>query len=351
MGTGSRTGFLRYGLAIVGLAAGMAAAGRVQTQAEPPTGDAGVTVRSERSGREIVRLDPATGRGRTIYRAQGLIAWHTVQVGPGGRIAFVEGGEAFDAPSRLVVLDAAGAVVHRSRVADVREIAWCCGANEVAVITGRRVEGGIGFRPGGVSIIDVATGEQRPVDGVADAYRLRWVPAHGALYLHVLAPDGQPQVYRYDPAAGRATATPHHAIDFSPDGRYYVQASPEVEGFRVFCTRDGVEVTSRLRLPPEVGPYDRPEWSPDADHALVFSRVTYPLPRSDGAAPAVVAVTPEMEAAAQGRIWAVDVESGAVVRSMDGRLDPAWRTGAAALPVTRNGRVELLRPLGQRERR
>lgn len=341
-------GFLRYGLALAGLAAGVATAGMVSTQPEPAA-DA-VTVRAERGGREIVRLDPATGRTRTIYRARGRIDWHTVQVGPGGRIAFVEGGEAFDAPSRLVVLDAEGATVHRSRAADVREIAWCCGQNQVAVITGPRVEG-IGFRPEGVSIADVVTGELRRVDGIPGARRLRWVPAHGALYAGVAAPDGEPRVYRYDPAAGHASATPHHAVDFSSDGRYYVEASPEVAGFRVFCTRDGAEVTSRLRLPPEVGPYDRPVWSADADHVLVFSRVTYPRTQPDGAGPGAVAVTPEMEAAARGRIWAVDAESGAVVRSMDGWVDSAWRTGAAALPVTRGRRVELLRPVGQRERR
>lgn len=335
--------YLRYGLVAVGVAAGVATAGLVSTQSEPP-----VTVRTQERGREIVRLDPGTGRGRSVYRSPGAIAWHTVQVGPRGRVAFVEGENSFEGATSLVVLDAAGTPVHRTDAGNVREVAWCCGEDRVAMITGTRQEGGIGYRPEGVSIVDLSTGRQERVEGIPNPYLLRYVPAHRALYVQVLAQDDQPQVYRYDPATGRAAPTTHKAADFSPDGEYYLDWSPEIEGFRVYRTRDDVEVTAQLRLPRELGPNDRPEWSPDAHHALVFNQVTYP---TDGQTAAVIAITPAMEAAARGQIWVVDVESGSVVQSLAGKLDPEWRSNAAALPVTRNGRVELLRPVGQRNAR
>ena len=339
--TRGRLDSLRYGLALAGAVAGVTTASLLSTQSQPP-----VTVRAQQE-REIVRLDPASGRGQPIYRSGGVIETHTLRVGPQGRVAFAEGAEEWGAPTSLTVIDGQGAAVHRSEGKNVRQLAWA-GEHQVAVITGPQVEGGIGFKPEGVSLIDVRTGLEQRVPGIPMPYLLQYVPAHGALYVRVLAEPEAPQVYRYDLASGQVTPTTHQAAEFSPDGEYYVESDPGADRFRVYRTRDDADVTEQLRLPDDLAPGDRGRWSPDAGHALVFGKVTYPQASPQDVARGVALVTPAVDAAARGRVWVVDAESGAVLQTINGRLETHWRTNAPALPVNRNGRVELLRPVGER---
>ncbi|MFQ6047528.1 MAG: hypothetical protein ACE5PT_14415 [Gemmatimonadales bacterium] len=159
------------------------------------------------------------------------------------------------------------------------------------------------------------------------------------------------RVYRYDARTGTVSITPHHGVFFSPDKMYYFDASREEGGFRLFRAENDQDVTEGLELSPEqvmYGPVGG--WMPGEDHVLVFreyvAKPTQPeRPPGRGIVPARPSGSRNPSRVGERPLarWnvAIDAATGEVVYRFQGAVE-ALRTNVSALPVERNGRVELV---------
>ncbi len=301
----------------------------------------------------VVVRDPRLHTDRDIYRSDGTIPGE-VTLSPDGRyIALIEVvGQERHPEKRLVILDLSGKIVRTIADKPIARHSWC-GGGRIAVILGRDVEEGIGFMPEGVSVVDVLTGVEQRLEGVALPYQMHWAQFDSSLYIMAFSPRGArgpaavPPVYRYHAPTGNLSLTTRRGVFFSPDGLYYYDPSVEGSGLRLYRTSDNQDVTEHLQLPRE-RVRDGPEfgWMPSTGHALLFIDRT-PRPEQQPGQPResfrpmgrnVPQVYPDR--------WnlVVDAETGQVVDRLQGDLGAGWKTNAAALPVERRSGIDLIPP-------
>jgi murein endopeptidase len=191
--------------------------------------------RSTDDRRTILRGDPATRQAAVLYRSAKDVIFE-LAVSADNRFTaalestdgIVEEGEyAVPPKNELVVLNADGQVVRRVQ-ADVQEYRFSPDGQKIAYLTGTYYEGGVGFAPEGVFILDIASGATERVNA-ENVYDLEWGPAgEGTLMLRALAAAPDRRVLRYDARSRRLSAEPSGAFQLSPDGQFFVKQPHEL---------------------------------------------------------------------------------------------------------------------------
>jgi hypothetical protein len=242
----------------------------------------------------------------------------------------------------VVVLDARGdliALVEKN----VQRFTFCCGPDKLALVLGETREGGeFGFTPEAALVVDIRTGEETPVD-VPAPYGLSWASFDSSLYIQSRPSEG-PVVYRYEPGSGSLSVTSHRGVQFSPDGKYYLD-DPSEDRFRLYRSDDDRDVTTNL--PTRFRGFWSTGWVPGAGHILVFSEADAPSPPRKLAPPAgrrrdvVISGTPDRR---HLRNYFVDAETGQVIDTSRGEWLRGWSTNANAVLVSAQEGIRLLRP-------
>lgn len=161
----------------------------------------------------------------------------------------------------LVLISLEGTVL--AKLNFVYRYAWNPAGSQLAHLTGRYHEGGLGFLSTGLWIYDL--GQRQATKVAPTGYDLYWSRHDGALYVYNL--NAPSPVGRYDPAAGAVLPTLLKGSRLSPDGRHYFPLTFETE-FRIFSLPGHQDSTRRHPIFQEYKFID-PVWSPDGQ-ALVF---------------------------------------------------------------------------------
>ena len=191
----------------------------------------------------VLRISLRTGGRDTISISDHYIPTHTLRVSSTGElVGFLEKvGKDFFASTRLVITDPAG---ERIRVINqnVQRFEFCCGHDKVAIIEGQTAEGGYGFIPEELVVVDVA-GNRTPI-GVPNPYELSWSAFDSSLYIKSISREGA-QVYRFHAPSGELSLTRHRGVQLSPDGKYYLDPAV-TDPSRLFRTEDDINLTGTL---------------------------------------------------------------------------------------------------------
>lgn len=182
-------------------------------------------------------VDRSTGVAREVYRVQRDYGFD-LKVAPSGRLAaFLEitrgatdRGEFIRLPrNRLVVITPEGRLVAEFEE-DVRKFTWCCGGDLIAAIVGKYHEGGVGFAPDGVLLLNPETASITELDIPPYPYRIHWAGFDSSLYFVGARLQNQRGVVRYHVPSGALSGTPYRGIRFSPSGRYYLHEDDAGDG-------------------------------------------------------------------------------------------------------------------------
>jgi len=278
---------MRPRLVPLALAAALAVAGAAlaQERAAPAL----VVKRDDTNAKRVLRGDMAGGRVVGFYETR-RDAVDDLQVAAGNtfvllleRTAGVLGEEdyAVQPTSRLVVLDAAGRAKHT--VEHVWHYALSPDGRRAAIITGRHYEGGVGFAPEGVAILNLASGARTPVPADPAPFELSWLATgeEEALYMRVALPGSPVATLRYDLGTRRVSHSDRLAFHFSPDGEFYLV--PPHEAVEAGLCDPGSAADSCLRVVERASGRRVPQfesrtlgtvvgWAYDTGHALLFTR-------------------------------------------------------------------------------
>ena len=139
-------------------------------------------------------------------------------------------GYIYDIPpkNRLIILNSDGNIV-RVINDDVRKYTWCPDENKIAYITGTYKEGGFGFTPSGIYILNISTGKKFKIQNIAYPHRLHWLKTNkeNSIYVKTMNVDPKKRILRYNLNKKRVEITYVKSIHFSPDGKYYAVFSGE----------------------------------------------------------------------------------------------------------------------------
>ena len=289
--------------------------------------------------RVVMVFDPATRSERTLYETtlQGVT---TASVSPSSDyVAFLEvapgrvaGGAYVDPPrSELVVLTGRGDEV--ARLSDVHRYSWCCGQHGVAYVTGEYYEGGVGFRPGSTHWIDLRTRASEELPGPPAPVEIGWAHFDSAIYVRNLSPVNGVRVFRYRRSLRTLEETPYRAMDFSPDGRFYLSHPTDGDPvLRLFETATNREVAL-----PDTQHYGIPlEWLGTAGShlLLVRVRVEYQEPPRDR----FVRLASSTETVAEA---IYDAGQRRVVRRLDAAVS-SWKTSRGTVVLQRGSGIAVV---------
>lgn len=236
----------------------------------------------------LLRGNLATDRVTELYRSP-LDVISTLQVAPKGRLLAAIETQVDDDYStvprnHLVLLDAVGQVVHRVD-RDVQTYTFSPDGQKLAYVVGRWFEGGVGFLPEALYVLDLGSWQEHAVPEVTSPYALHWLRTEDedaifARTLGGLPGSGLPGgVMRYDVRRNEAQVEPTGAFHLSPDGLYYFKRTDELiaEGRCARQQKTCVEVYERqsgqqiaLAGLPQHG--EVVDWVYDQSHLLLFSR-------------------------------------------------------------------------------
>ena len=149
--------------------------------------------------------------------------------------------------ARLLLLNLNGEVLHR--IPGVRRYAWSPEGDQIAYITGRFTEDGVGFETTGAWLYDIESKQATQIhEGGLD---IQWALWDNNVYIYDPANEEFPEsiVYRFDVAEGSAGRTSFKGIYFSPDGTYYYDPGYDAASIRIFRTQTGEQVSVDLSLP------------------------------------------------------------------------------------------------------
>lgn len=238
--------------------------------------------------RTLLRGDWTNDRVSVLYRsAKDVVS--NVRVHPKGHlIAAIE--TAVDATyaspprNRLIVLNPQGQVVHRVD-RDVQNYTFSPDGNHLAYVVGPWYEGGVGFLPEALFILDLATQKEQRVPDISAPYALHWLQTddEDAIFTRTLDRRPENRVMRYDLRQQRAQAEPSGAFHLSPDGRYFLRRAEALIAEGRCHRRSGLclEVIERssgqvVALPEDLLEDDRrrldAEWVYGRGHLLLISR-------------------------------------------------------------------------------
>ena len=133
---------------------------------------------------------------------------------------------------------------------DVRKFSWSPDGQKIAYITGTYVEDSdIGFRTTGVGIFDLKERTKKQIkkdfphrtlkDFEGGGYEIKWAKHDNNVYIRDF--DYLDGIYRYNTKTGKSEKVDYRGINFSPDGKYYI------EGVHLYLTSTNEDITSRLK--------------------------------------------------------------------------------------------------------
>ncbi|MBI4538134.1 MAG: hypothetical protein HY704_01320 [Gemmatimonadetes bacterium] len=210
--------------------------------------------------------------GRTLYRTRpGAIS--SLSVAPSQQhVAFLErSAPTAAARNALVVLDLAGREVLRD-TGSVQRYTWA-GSGRIATVAGEPREGGVGFDPLALSLLELGAAGQPlrriQIEAPAPVYEVEWATFDSALYVETLYPVDGATILRYDPRSNRFEPTRHRDLNFSPSGRFYLNLPDERHPeLGVYDARSEREVA----IPDSLGVPTR--WVYDTGDHLLLARGT-----------------------------------------------------------------------------
>ena len=164
-------------------------------------------------------MAPSGDRLAFLAWKQGVVSGHDYVVPP--------------APT-LMIIDTAGQTL--ASVAEVQRYAWC-GPTCVVYITGRYEESHFGFRPHGMGLLNVATGETTALPAPPYPIGLTWAAFDSAAYVKNRPRRGEASIYRLEIGAGEIRPTAFKDHLFSPTGRYYLYRPDLADTLVVYETR------------------------------------------------------------------------------------------------------------------
>jgi hypothetical protein len=231
------------------------------------------TVVKRAGPRSVVRVASDGSVADTLYTSEAVSVSY-LTVSPSGRfLGLLETTDLTSRSHRLVVLDASGDVRHVVPH-DAQRYVWCCGGEQLAVITGQYREDPLGYTPTGAYLIDVLTGIERRLEVPEGVYEVTWAPFDGALYFKTFPPVSK--VIRYDPGTGTSRSTDYLDFAFSASGAYYLQyiGDPALgrHGWHIYERATGREVPL-----PDASLGAIEGWVFDEGDYLKLKRVRYPV--------------------------------------------------------------------------
>jgi hypothetical protein len=247
----------------------------------------GVSKRLEDKNR-LYRMDLTTGKTRMIYEA-GADYLDSIKVSPSDTIIALLVSYAGVTPpgehdysvlprNLLVFVDPEGNEI-ATLDEDVRSFSFSPEGERVAYIAGTHHEGGLGFHATGVGIFDLRRLQKTPIvrDFLEDTAQNRESTGHDVTWarhdslIYVRDFGYRSGNYRYDPRLGKSERVNCYAVDFSPDGEFYIQQPVEGLDLRVFRTSTNEDVTERMKRRSSGYPgYIRIEWVFDRGHLAHF---------------------------------------------------------------------------------
>lgn len=249
------------------------------------THDGPLIVKRHSDKRTLLRGDLVTGRTQVLYRSR-LDVLSTIRVAPRGRFTAVletAVNETYERPPRnqLVLLDATGQPAHRVE-RDVQTYVFSPDGKQLAYVVGRWYEGGVGFVPTALYILDLDTWQERRVPEVTSPYDLHWLQteAEDVLLSRTLGEQPPGRVVRYDVRRRRASVDPSGDFHLSPDGRYVLKRADELIAEGRCNTDQDVCVQVRERQSGRIvdlvdlphGAAHPVDWVYDRGHLLLLSR-------------------------------------------------------------------------------
>jgi hypothetical protein len=198
-------------------------------------------------GNTVEILDLRKGQWHRVYRSSSWGLTDLTVAPSGDRLALlswtegVVSGHDYSVPPspELVVLDTLGRKL--AAVPKVQRYDWC-GPGCLIYITGEYEESDIGFLPGGVGMLDVATGKTTALPAPSSPTGITWGKIDSAAYVKNAGGPGEARIYRIDIV--RRTMAPTELLDhqFSPTGRYYLHRPVGADSFAVYETRTNAPV-------------------------------------------------------------------------------------------------------------
>jgi Tol biopolymer transport system component len=180
--------------------------------------------------------------------------------------------------NNLVICDTAGVVLF-SIDDDVRKLSWSPDGHKIVYITGSYYEGGIGFRADGLYVVDLLDGIRKPItkdfqhdsikDYLGQGYDVNWSPHDSNVYVREFESCGGN--YMYDTKTGKTRQVPYKGINFSPNGKYYLEVNSEDDN-RVYETATNRNLSDTVKTAMPLIP---DSWVPDRNHHLLFGTTTY----------------------------------------------------------------------------
>lgn len=316
---------------------------------------------------QIYKMDPTSGQQAPIFRPN--YEWYyerSLSVSPNDTFfAFIERkrGEFYTQEAArqgrydvlpklyLRIINYKGELTQT--IEDAQRYVWSRDGNEVVYITGSYYEGGVGFSPRGVRILNVLTGEKKEIKDFPiphGPYALHWPKFENAIYIKNLASVAGEKVYyttskgerkfyfkdgkrviRYDCQTGQLSITDYKDIHFSPDGNYYIHFPDEVDlNFKLYRVKTNKDITDYL--PNNLG--SPSGWVFNYGHFLLFIKKEV-ITETEGTGKAKRIVSQEIR---NVQNFIFDVENKKVIEEFDGQIS-SWIGNGNKLVVEREGKI------------
>jgi len=204
-------------------------------------------------GNTVELLDLRKSQWHRVYQSPNW-SLNGLSVAPAGDqlalLAWTKGvvsGHEYSVPPspELIVLDTLGRKL--AAVPKVQRYDWC-GPGCVVYLTGEYEETDIGFWPGGVGMLNVATGAMTELPAPPYPIGITWGPLDGAAYVKNAPDEGEPNIFRVDLKTRALSATELKDHLFSPTGKYYLHGPHFTDSLLLYHTSTNQQVDlSRLR--------------------------------------------------------------------------------------------------------
>ncbi len=186
--------------------------------------------------RNLYKLDYTTKNVSIIYKTEKSFI-SKIKISPNNKfISLIEIEEgtlkkenewvySYDIPPKnsLTILDPLGNIFMNIND-DVRKYVWSPDGMQIAYITGTYYEGGIGFMPTGIYILNLLTKEKTKIENVTYPRDLHWLKTdyENSIYIKAITQEPAKCILKYNIRKKRLEITHVKGIHFSPDGKYYI---------------------------------------------------------------------------------------------------------------------------------
>lgn len=200
-----------------------------------------------------------TNEEEILHESKEDIYFHDLQVSPTGKFVSAiqtrrgvtpPGAHDFSVlPRNSLILMTPEGKQPRKLDEDVRKFSWSPDGEKIAYITGTYYEGGVGFKTTGVWIFDLKDQSKKQIKKdfphpsvrgfEGGGYEIKWAKHDTNVYIRDF--DYLDGIYRYNTRTGKSEKVDSKGINFSPDGKYYI------EGVHLYLTSTNEDITPKLK--------------------------------------------------------------------------------------------------------